>query len=134
MTLDKLLTWSSYIDQVRKKADQILGVLGSHLNRSGLSIRNSVLVYMQLSRPIMGHACPIWRSAARSHVRKLKVLQSKCLLIPTIAPWYTSNRQIHEDLGVLFFADHITAVTESFDSTLADVGNPLVWQLSKYLS
>ena len=77
---------------------------------------------------------PIWRSAARSHVRKLKVLQSKCLHIATIAPWYTSNRQIHEDLEVLFFADHITALTESFDSTLADVGNPLVWQLSKYLS
>jgi hypothetical protein len=46
-------------------------------------------------------AYPIWRSAARSRVRKLQVLQSKCLRIATNAPWYVSNRQIHEDLGIL---------------------------------
>jgi hypothetical protein len=45
-----------------------------------------------------------------------------------------SNRQIHEDLGVPFFADHITALTENFDSKLADAGNPLVRQLGRYLS
>jgi hypothetical protein len=42
--------------------------------------------------------------------------------------------QIHEDLGVLFFADHIRALTESFDSKLADAGNPLVRQLGRYLT
>ena len=46
---------------------------------------------------------------------------------------YVSNRQIHEDLGVPLFADHIRALTESFDSKLADVGNPLVRQLGRYL-
>jgi len=30
-----------------------------------------------------------------------------------------SNRQVHEDLGVPLFADHIRALTESFDSKLA---------------
>jgi len=40
------------------------------------------------------------------------------------APWYVSNRQIHEDLGVTLFFDHIRALPESFDSKLADVGNP----------
>jgi hypothetical protein len=42
--------------------------------------------------------------------------------------------QIHEDLGVPFFADHIRALTESFDSKLADAGNPLVRQLGRYLT
>jgi hypothetical protein len=48
-------------------------------------------------------------------------------------PWYVSSGQIHEDLGVPLFADHITALTASFDSKLADVGNPLVRQLGRYL-
>ena len=61
------------------------------------------------------------------------MLQSKCLRLVTGAPWYLSNRQIHEDLGVPFFADHIRALTESFDSRLADVENPLVRQLGRYL-
>jgi hypothetical protein len=45
-----------------------------------------------------------------------------------------SNRQIHEDLRVPFFADHIRALTESFDSKLAGAVNPLVRQLGRYLT
>jgi len=53
------------------------------------------------------------------------MLQSKCLRLATGAPWYASNRQIHEDLGVTLFVYHIRALTASFDSKLADVWNPL---------
>jgi hypothetical protein len=110
-------------------------MLGPLLNRkSDLSVRNGVLLYEQLIRPMMDYACPTWRSARRPHVRKLQLLQSKCLRFATGAPWYISNRQIHEDVGVPLFADHIRALTASFDSKLADVGNPLVQQLSRYLS
>ena len=59
---------------------------------------------------------------------------SKCLRLATGAPWYVSNRQIYEDLGVPLLADHIRALTESFDSKLADVVNPLVRQLGRYLN
>jgi len=34
----------------------------------------------------MDYACPVWRSAARSHIKELQVLQSKCLCIATSAP------------------------------------------------
>jgi len=50
------------------------------------------------------------------------------------APWYVSNTHIHKDLVVALFADHIRALTESFDLKLADEGNPLVRQLSRYLN
>jgi hypothetical protein len=86
------LTWSADVNQVRKTAAQRLGMLGPLLKRrSGLFVRNGVLLYKQLIRPMMDYACPIWRSAARSHVRKLLVLQSKCLRIATTAPWYVGN-------------------------------------------
>ena len=83
---------------------------------------------------MVDYACPARMSVARSHVRRLQVLQFKCPHLATGAPWYVSNRQIHEDLGVPLFADHIRALTESFDSKLAGVGNPLVRQLGRYLS
>jgi hypothetical protein len=94
---------------------------------------SSLLLYKQFVRPMMDYVCPIWKSAARRHVRKLQVLQSKCLSIASIAPWFASNRQNHEDLGIPFFADHITALTEGFDSNLADAGNPLVRQIGRHL-
>jgi len=111
-----------------------MGMVGPLLNRkSDLTARNGVLLYNQLVRPMMDYACPAWRSATRSHVRRLQVLKSKCLRLATGAPWYVSNRKIQEDLGVPLFSDHITALTASFDSKLADAGNPLVRQLGRYL-
>ena len=54
VTLDRNFTWSSHIDQVRRKASQTLGVLSPLLSkRSGLSIRNRLMLYRQLIRPIM---------------------------------------------------------------------------------
>jgi len=104
-------------------------MLGPLLNRkSDLSIRNGVLLYKLLFCPMIDYACLEWRSATRTHVRRLQ-----CLRLATGAPWYVSNRQLHEDLGVQLFADHIRALTESFDSRLADMGKPLVRQLGRYL-
>jgi len=134
VTLDKILTWSPHIDQVRKKIVQRIHMLCSLLNsKSELSIRNRVLLFKQLIRPMMDYACPAWRSAARSHVRRLQVLQSNCLRLTTGAPCYVSNRQLHEDLFVPFFANHIRSLTSSFDTKLADVGRPLVRELGRYL-
>jgi len=59
---------------------------------------------------------------------------NKAVCASSVKVWYVSNRQIHEDVGVPLFADHIRVLTESFDSKLADVGNPLVQQLGRYLS
>jgi hypothetical protein len=134
VTLDTRLTCSPHIDQVRKKTAQRIGMMGPLLNRkSDLSVRNGVQVYKQLIRPVMDYTCPTWRSATYTHFRILQALQSKCLRLATSAPWYVSNRSIHEDLGVPLFADHTTAMTASFDSKLVDVGNPLVRQLGRYL-
>jgi hypothetical protein len=45
-------------------------MLGPLPNRkSDLSIRNGALLY-KLIRPMMDYACPAWRSAARTHVRR----------------------------------------------------------------
>jgi hypothetical protein len=72
-------------------------------------------------------------SAAHTHINKLQVLQSKYLRIATNALWYVSNRQIHEDLGIPVFADHIRAMTDSFDTKLADAENLFVRQLGSHL-
>jgi len=127
VTPDTRLNWSPQIDQVRKRTAQRMGMLCPLLNRNG------VLLYKKLIRPMFDYACPVWRSAARSHVWRLQVFQSKCLRPATIAPWYVSNRQIHEELGVPLFADHIRTLTAIFEKKLADVGNPLVRQLDRYL-
>jgi hypothetical protein len=101
VTLDTQLTWSAHDNQVGRAKK--LGVLDPlRIRRSGLSIRNGVLLCKQLIRLMIEYSCPIWRSAARSHVRKLQALRSWCLNIATNALWQT-----HENMGIQFFGDHI---------------------------
>lgn len=116
VTLNKRLTWSLHIDHVKKNASQRLGVFGPFLSmRNGPSVKNGALLYKQLTRPMMNYAYPIWRSAACTHVRKLQVLQSKCLCIDTDARWCSVNRQFRKTLGVPIFADHMRAQAENYD-------------------
>ena len=102
VTLDTRLTWSNRIDQVREKRHR-LGVLGPFLNRrNDLSIRNGFLLYKQLIRTMMGYACPIWRFAAGTHVRKLPFLNTVgnfFIIIPTRCTNFT-NLFWHETLHV----------------------------------
>jgi len=75
--------------------------------------------------PRMEVRCPHPRPGAAG-------LQSMCLSLASGVPWNVSSRQIREDLAVPLLAD-IRALTASFDSKLADVGNPQVRQLGRYL-
>jgi hypothetical protein len=62
-------------------------MLGPLLNRkSDLSVRKGVLLYKQLIRPMMDYVCAAWNSAVRTQVRRLQVLQSKCLRLAIGAP------------------------------------------------
>jgi hypothetical protein len=62
-------------------------VLGLLLNRkSDLSVRNGVLLYKQLIRPMMDYACPVWRSVARTNVRMLQVLNPSVFALLLVPP------------------------------------------------
>ena len=116
VNLDKWLTWSKYVDQVRRKAAQRLGTLGPILNRrSGISIRNGVLLCKQIIRPMMDYACPVWRYATRSHIKKLQVVQFKCLRIATNARDTLVKDKI-TTIWVPYFSDHIKSLRDSTPS------------------
>jgi hypothetical protein len=51
-------------------------------------------------------------------------LNSKYLRLATLVPWDLGSRQIHEDFGIPFIAEHIIALNASFESKLADIGYP----------
>ena len=64
-----------------------MGMLDPFLNmKSDLSVRNGVLLYKHLIRPMMDYECPACRIAVHTHVRRLQVLQCKCLRLATGTP------------------------------------------------
>lgn len=49
-------------------------------------------------------------------LHKMRMTNSKCRLIETSAVWNVTNKQIHKDSEVPFFANHVREPTESFNS------------------
>jgi len=92
-----------------------MGMLGPFPNRkSHLSVRNGVLLYKQLIRPLMD-------CVPREEVRcPLPCPGVTGATIQVSSPRYWCplgrNRQIYEDLGVPLLGDLFRALTKSFDS------------------
>jgi hypothetical protein len=84
------------------------------------------MLYHQLIRPKMDYACPVWRHAANSHMKRLQHVQSKCLRINAGALWYVSNLQLHEDLDVPYIVELIRNLAQSFNSKIPGAENLLV--------
>jgi hypothetical protein len=133
VNIDKQLTWLPLIDQVRKRIAQRMGLLvpsrkGGENSPSGteffytssLSARDGLYV------PRLEDRCTHPRPEAAGATIQVSSYA-------TGFPWFLSNRQIHEYLGVPLFADHIGTLTACFNSKLADVGNHLFWQLGRYI-
>jgi hypothetical protein len=135
VTLDTQLAWSAHINQVRKKAAQRLGLLSPPSQQEEWPVHQKWRTALQAAYPSHDEIRMPYPAVRcqHTHINKLQVLQSKCLRIATNAPWYVGNKQIHKDLRIPFFADPIRALTESFESKLADAGNPLVRQLGRHL-
>ena len=94
VTLDTQLTWSIDIHQIGKKAAQRQVMPGRLFSISS-----------ELIPSMVAYTCCVWKSAARSHVRKLQIPKSKCFGIGPNASWYLSKKQIQENLAVPVFAD-----------------------------
>jgi hypothetical protein len=80
VTLARQLTWSAHVKQMRKKVAQRLGALGPLLNRrSGLSDRNGVLLYKQLTTLTMHYVCSNWRFSATAISGRCKFYNPRVL-------------------------------------------------------
>jgi hypothetical protein len=93
-----------------KESGTETGNVGTSPKQEKRSLHQEWCSAAQADHSSYDYACPIWRPAARSHIMKLLVLQSRCFRVATCAPCYVGNKQIHDDLIVHFFTDHIISL------------------------
>lgn len=108
MHMDRRLTWKTHILKKRKEMDlkvkQMYWLLG---RRSLLAPENKILLYKTIIKPIWTYGIELWGCSSSSNVDILQRFQSKTLRAIIDAPWYVSNRTIHEDLKIPFIRDVI---------------------------
>jgi hypothetical protein len=100
-------------------------------NRSQLSLENKVLLYKAILKPIWTYGIELRGCAKPSSTKILQSFQSKTLRSTTGAPWYVSNKTLHEDLNIPFITDMIKQRANRYRSRLSGHVNQLIADLSK---
>ncbi|KAJ4425639.1 hypothetical protein ANN_27835 [Periplaneta americana] len=55
---------------------------------------------ISIVRPVWQYGCSIWGSASASQIRRIQVMQNRYLRLMSGAPWYISNKNLHDDLCI----------------------------------
>lgn len=96
LTLDKSLLFSNHILNSRDKANKYIRILYPLINRkSKLNIKNKLLIVKCIFRPMLLYAGEVWGEAAETHIKKLQIIQNKCLKLIYNLPFYYNTLRLH---------------------------------------
>lgn len=96
VTLDQKLNFGSHIENTRTKATRAMCALYPMIARtSRLNHRNKNIIYKTMIRPIITYASPIWCNATRTRLKRLQVVQNKCLKMINNLPWRYGTDELH---------------------------------------
>jgi hypothetical protein len=114
--IDKRFTWNPHTQLKRQEVNVQYRLLLRLLdNRSHLPLKNKLLLYSTLLRPMWAYGIKLWGSAKPSNISKIQTLHSKILRKITNAPnptkpsqlrpqvSYVVNHAIENKLYVLYF-------------------------------
>ena len=82
--------------------------------KSQLTTENNLLLYKVILKPIWTYGVQLWGCAKPSNTEVLQRIQSKILRIAFNAPWYISNKTLHDDSGLPPVEDEIKRITNSY--------------------
>lgn len=119
--LDKKLTFRQHIEKSCEKAVKAFRALWPLLNRrSLLSHKNKNLIYKCVIRPIISFASPIWCKAANTHLKRLQIIQNKCLKMINNKPWHHPTTHLHRETGYELFSSFIRRLNENYFEKLSN--------------
>lgn len=134
VTLDKKLTFRKHTETSCEKAMNSFRALWPLLNRrSALSHKNKNLLYKCVIRPILSFASPIWYKAAESHLKRLQVVQNKCLKMIHCKNWRYSTAMLHEETRYELFKDFIKRINENYFNKIADTPYEILRECNEIL-
>jgi hypothetical protein len=84
--------------------------------KSTLQMKLYLLLYTAIIRPLITYACSVWATASSTKINKIQILQNKFLRICIKKPWFTRNRQIHNDTRISLINTWIKIQFKNLDS------------------
>ena len=93
--------------------------------KSQLSLENKVLIYKTILKPVWTYGIQLWGTASNSNIEILQRYQSNTLRSIVNAPWFVSNKSIHDDLFIPKILEEIRRFSENYLGRLSNHINPL---------
>jgi hypothetical protein len=100
------------------------------LTTKHVNLKNKLLPYKLLLKPIWAHGIQPWGAAKPSNITKIQSFQSKCLRKITKAPYYVFNDTLHKNLFIQTVKNVATIFYKCMHSNLHNHRNPLISELS----
>jgi hypothetical protein len=97
--------------------------------KSKLATENKLLLYKAILKTILTYGIQLWGCIKPSNTKIVQRVQSKILRMAFNAPWYVSNKTLHESSGITFIADKIKRQTNKYLQNLSGHSNKQVSQL-----
>jgi len=129
ITLDKRLTWANHTKNKRKQLNSRLHLLRPLL-KSKINLKNKILIYKSIIRPIWTYGIQIWGPAKPANIRPIQAFQSITLRLLTGAPWYITNSALHNDLKLSTVNELAKSYYKKFHSKLINHSNPFIKNMS----
>lgn len=131
--LDHKLSFTHHIEYAISNAKKSIGSLHPlTCRRSKLSIRNKLLIYKAIIRPIMTYSSPAWSHAPRSHINKLQIVQNKFLRTAFAAPWFVRNVQLHREANIKPIREFLKSAAVKYFDRAESHANPLIRDATDY--
>lgn len=128
--LDRRLRWKDHLkakkSQIDLKFKKMYWLLGP---KSELSLENKVLLYKSILKPIWCYGIHLWGTCSNTNIKLIQTIQSKILRSITSAPWFVSNKTIHNDLNIPFVTTEINKYSAKYLLRLSNHTNPLAIML-----
>lgn len=114
--LDKNLTFGPHIQYTRDKAQKaFISIYPLIARNSKLSQQNKNILFKSLIRPILTYSAPLWKDAAKSHLKKLQVIQNKTLKSINNLEWRFPTTDLHQLTKYPTITEYCESLTENFN-------------------
>lgn len=128
--LDNKLKWHTHIKTKRKALDlqihKMHFLIGSN---SKLCLENKLLIYKCIIKPIWTYGIQLWGTASNTTIKVLQQFQSKTLRKITGAPYFVTNKRLHEELNMKTVQEEIVHQLQNYKLRIESHPNPLAANL-----
>ena len=115
LTLDRKLTWKAHIIAKKNHINMKLRQMNWLISRKfQLSTENKLLLHKCILKPIWTYGVQLWGCAKPSNNKILQRIQSQILRKIHNAPWYISNKTLHDDSGIPYIEEEINRLKRDY--------------------